>query len=248
MEYVQRLYRTSMGKDRLRAFQIVVGESDLWIGVTPEVFDERLIRAAEAATVEARAQVRAEIARRPEFLTTLAPLASDGEATTLVRGMCRAGERAGTGPMAAVAGAIAQAVGRQLVDAGGVREVIVENGGDLFVLSQEPVRALVFAGPSPLSNRIGVILPGGGAPLGVCTSSGTVGPSLSFGEADAVMVACEDAALADAWATSLANRVRTAADIAPTLELAGSRPEILSCVIVVGDRMGVCGRLELFVT
>ncbi len=247
MEYVHRFYRAGMAADRLRSFQVAVGESDLWIGVNPEAFDERTVREAEVAVMAARAQVQAAIARRAQFRTTLEPLLPDGEATPLVRGMCEAGVLAGTGPMAAVAGAVAQAVGRHLLDACGAREVIVENGGDIFVSAREPVRVLVFAGPSPLSNRIGVILPCDGAPLGVCTSSGTVGPSLSFGRADAVMVACADAAVADAWATSLANRVGTADDIAPTLELAASRPEILSCVIVAGDRVGVGGRFEMFV-
>ncbi len=246
MDTVHRRYREGMGGGRFRSFPVTVGESDLWIGVNPEAAGPDLEALALDACLTARAAIRDAIARRPEFASALAPLPPVPGDAPVVVDMCRAGALAGTGPMAAVAGAVAREVGRRLLQAPGVTEVVVENGGDLFVRVTAPLACRVFAGASPLSDRVGVWVPAG-VELGVCTSSGTVGPSLSLGLADAVMVACADAAVADAWATSLANRVRAPADVEPALALARGRPELLSCLVVIGQTLGACGGFDLFV-
>ena len=108
--------------------------------------------------------------------------------------------------MAAVAGAIAEYVGRSLL-LQGVREVMVENGGDIFLSRKKDCTVAIFAGQSPLSNKVGVLIAGKDMPRAVCTSSGTVGHSLSFGDADSVTVLASSTPLADAVATRLGNEV-----------------------------------------
>ncbi|MBP1711906.1 MAG: hypothetical protein H6Q42_109 [Deltaproteobacteria bacterium] len=147
-------------------------------------------------------------------------------------------------PMAAVAGAMAEFVGRDLL--GESPEVIVENGGDLFIQLSRELKIAIFAGPSPLSMRVGLKISESAKGLGVCTSSGTVGPSLSFGRADAVCILSPSAALADAAATAVGNVVKSAGDLTTGLETAQSIEGVTGAVLIVGEKMGAWGKVELF--
>lgn len=145
--------------------------------------------------------------------------------------------------MAAVAGAIAESVARELAPFS--PNVIVENGGDIFIMGTRGRLAGIFAGSSPLSNRFGVPVPAGRQPLAVCTSSGTVGPSVSLGQADAVVVAAPSGALADAVATATANRIKTHDDLSAAVEFAAGIDGVLHVVAIVGDQMATWGGLSL---
>jgi len=173
----------------------------------------------------------------------LTPLKPDPTAPPVVQAMLKAAAAAGVGPMAAVAGAIAEAVGLDLLEE--AKEIIIENGGDLFLAVQESVTIGIYAGPSPLSDKVGIRLPPAQSPRGVCTSSGTVGHSLSFGRADAVTVLSPSAALSDALATAAGNRVKNPKDIPFALEWLQKIPEVQGAVIIVGDQMGVWGEMEV---
>ena len=168
---------------------------------TPEHID-----AAKSGMLEARQVLEAYIARDPFFLSTFDPYVPDSREKVILR-MADATRAAGVGPMAAVAGAIAWAGVEAMVDAGAVFGVI-DNGGDIALISDRPVRVGVHAGPAALSNRIAFVVPPQEKILGICTSSATVGPSISFGIADAVTIFSHDVALADAWATSVCNLIR----------------------------------------
>jgi uncharacterized protein len=205
--------------ERFSSFRVSYKETDLWIGVDPASRARGMEDFAASLARKLRLELEAYIARRPEFLSSLVPLADDGGAPAIARAMIAAGEAAGVGPMAAVAGAVAEAVGSSMVSEFGCRETLVENGGDLWLRFDAPIELSVFAGSSPLSERVGVSIPSELSPLGVCTSSGTVGPSLSLGRADAAMVACASAARADAWATRIGNAVNRWEDIGKALEL-----------------------------
>jgi ApbE superfamily uncharacterized protein (UPF0280 family) len=157
--------------------------------------------------------------------------------------MIEAGRRAGVGPMAAVAGAIAEYVGRDLL--GYSNEVIVENGGDIFLAMTDPATIAILAGSSPLSNRLGLRADFPQGSVGICTSSGTVGHSLSLGAADAVVVLSESTALADAVATALGNKVGDGADIEAALAAGKAIEGVLGLVVIVGARLGVWGQVEL---
>ncbi len=233
-----RTYRTRMARAGLVGFRVAVRETDLQILAARD-----FTRKVRDVVIQERRHLEDYIAGHPEFLSALLPWPDDPYAPPVVREMIAAGARAGVGPMAAVAGALAERVGRALTPMS--PEVIVENGGDIFMQVSTPATVALFAGKSPLSHRVGLKIDPAWAPLGVCTSSGTVGHSLSFGRADAACVLASSAALADALATGLGNRVPDAGAIASALEWLETVPEAWGAVVIVGDKLGACGRVEL---
>lgn len=237
--YVQRTYRHAAAAEGLVCFTVKEKESDLWLAADRDCRDE-----ARRALAAVRREIEAYIARRPEFLSAMTPLPDDPEAPEPVRRMLAAGAAAGVGPMAAVAGTTAEFVGRALLTAGAA-EVLVENGGDLFIVSRRPRTAAVFAGESPWSMRLGLRLAPEKTPVGLSTSSGTVGPSISFGRADAAVATAADAALADAAATAVGNLVKTPESVQKALHFAEKIEGLSGVLLVVGDRLGVWGDLEL---
>jgi hypothetical protein len=234
----ERTYRNLVNPGDLVPFQVVVRETDLQIHADRQLADQ-----ARDLIIEHRGYIEAYIRNYPEFLTTCKPWPSTGPAPKIVGDMIDAAARAEVGPMAAIAGAIAEHVARGLLKYTG--QVIVENGGDIFMQTQMPVAVGVYAGASPLSMQIGIRLGGDRKPTAVCTSSGTIGHSLSLGNADAVCVAAESGALADAAATSIANRVVAAADIDSALKFGRQIAGIGGILIVVDDKLGVWGQLEI---
>jgi ApbE superfamily uncharacterized protein (UPF0280 family) len=161
----------------------------------------------------------------------------------MVQEMMRAAALAQVGPMAAVAGAIAEYVGKDLLTS--TSQVVVENGGDIFLKVAQNITIGVYAGTSPLSNKLGLKITPEASPLGVCTSSGTVGHSLSFGKADAVTVVARSASLADAAATAIGNLVKEVKDIERGFAYAHSTQGILGVLIIVADKFGAWGDIEL---
>ncbi len=168
--------------------------------------DPAHIAAAKDGILAARQALERYIARDPFFAATFDPYTPDSDDLIIVR-MAGATRKAGVGPMAAVAGAIAWAGVEAMQDAGASFGVI-DNGGDIALVSNRPVRVGVHAGEAAFSNRVAFVVPPQDRILGICTSSATVGPSISFGIADAVTVFSHDVALADAWATAVCNRIR----------------------------------------
>ncbi len=185
------------------------------------------------------------IQTNPDFATSLVPVEIQNGAPGEVIEMARAAARANVGPMAAVAGLFSERVGKALINSFPVNELVVENGGDIFLKLKNDLIMSVFAGNSPLSEKLGVKIPAEETPVGVCTSSGTIGPSLSFGMADAVMVACRSTALADAFATSFGNKVKSPGVIGDVLKNSEDYPEILSMIIICRDKTGIRGNFEL---
>lgn len=195
-----------------------------------------------------RLQIEHYVEQHPEFMSSLKPLPEDNLAPPIIRDMLAAAQIAGVGPMAAVAGAIAEYVCRGLLDSG-QKEVIVENGGDIFLQRSERCIIGIFAGESPLSNRVGLQFDPLDMPLGICTSSRTVGHSLSFGAADSVTVTADCAAIADAAATRLGNEVRgdhpERDGIDRALSIARELDGIRGVLVICGERMGAVGQVEL---
>ncbi len=229
----RQLVRSHLVTDRL-----VVQQTDLGLYTSHPVSAE-----AKEAVIFQRAQLEAYIRSHPGFLQSLQPLPLDPLAPPMVRRMLQAGQSAQVGPMAAVAGAMAEAVGQALRPIS--EEVIVENGGDIFLHIRRPVTVAIFAGASPLSLKIGLQINPDSGVSAVCTSSGTVGHSLSFGRADAACVLGSDCALADAAATAVGNRVRAAADIPTAIHWAQRIPGVLGLLIVVEEKMGAWGAVEV---
>ncbi len=234
----RRTYRTLMSRPSLVSFQVQVQQTDLLILATQDLREQAL-----AIVLEERRRLERYIERHPQFADTLTPWPEDPLAPPLVQEMIQAAAIAGVGPLAAVAGAIAAAVGRRLSACS--REIIVENGGDIYLHLQEPAIVSLYAGASPLSLKIGLQISPDITPLGVCTSSGTIGHSLSLGRADAACVVAPSAALADAAATALGNRVRRPRDIEPTLKWLATLPGGTGGIVILGDKLGAWGELEL---
>lgn len=237
--YRDRTYRTLERSGLVSSFVRMV-ETDLHI-LAPVVVEDEALR----LVAEVRRQIEGYIRGNPAFADSLKPLPMDHSAPRAVQEMLRSGLAADVGPMAAVAGTIAEFVGIGL-QRRGVEDLIVENGGDIYIARKQECTVAVFAADSPLSNRIGIRLSPAAMPCGVCCSSGTVGHSMSFGRADAVVAVAPSTALADAAATRIGNEVgRAPAPLDKALRTAGTVPGISGVLIIRGDKLGARGEIEL---
>ncbi|MDR1756956.1 MAG: UPF0280 family protein [Culturomica sp.] len=245
MEYNVRRYREHFREDRWRGFVVKQKESDLWIGVDKSSFRPEMPAFCDSVIIALRKEMEAYLAKDPGYAEALVPYNAGKEAPEIFRQMSAVAQKSRIGPMSAVAGAVSFHVAQALKQQFPIREAVVENGGDIYADIREEMDVAVFAGASPLSEKVGLHIPASGTPLGICTSSGTVGPSLSFGLADAVMIVCKDVLLADSYATAFANFVRTPEDIQPVLERIKNTEEILGAILIKDDKMGVVGQFEL---
>lgn len=175
------------------------------------------------------------------FLTSYTPVEIVDDAPRIVKSMANASAIAGVGPMAAVAGAFAEAVGEYLLQKG-AKDVVVENGGDIYLKTSKEKTVGLHAGPSPFSNKLGFRIKPGETPLGVCTSSASVGHSISLGKSDAVTVFSKSTPLADAAATAIGNEVREN-DVKKALKKGKKIRGINGFVIAAGDRLALWGRI-----
>jgi len=241
--YVNRTYRDSLGAGDLRVFRVVVKETDLQISVDTKSYNVQLKKRVERLILALRHDLEEYIALDPEFKATLLPHVLGSEAPPIAQTMARAANLAGVGPMAAVAGAFAEYIGRDLMKV--CSDVIVENGGDVFIFSTINRRIAIFAGKSPFSNRLALEIPYDKMPVGVCTSSGTVGPSLSMGKADAAVIVSPSAALADAVASAAGNVVQISVDVTKGAEVAKRIPDVLGAVIIKDDQLAAWGEYKL---
>jgi ApbE superfamily uncharacterized protein (UPF0280 family) len=237
--YQKRFYREWVKAKDLCHAQVTVRQTDLHLLTdTPVDKEEVAVKIAYYRT-----QIERYIQKNPRFLTSLTPVAVGREAPLIVREMASAARRAGVGPMAAVAGALAQSLGRFLLRKG-YRDVIIENGGDIFIKTSKPRLLGIFAGSSTLSRRLSVKIRPCDTPQGICTSSGTVGHSLSFGKTDAAVIFAGNAGLADAVATATANRVHTREDLAAAVGFARSVKGVRAVTIVYRNTFASAGRIE----
>jgi uncharacterized protein len=236
--YQERNYRNQIRDQGLVSFQVTVKETDLHIQATRD-----LTKLAYTSILHHRYQLEKYITQHPEFYHSLVPIEPDEWAPPIVRDMNGAAHCAGVGPMAAVAGAMAQGVGRDLLKES--PEVIVENGGDIFLHCTRELQVGIYAGPSSLSFRVGLRISRADHSWGVCTSSGTVGPSLSFGKADAVCVLSPSSSLADAAATAIGNVVQSSLDLPQGLAKAQTIAGLTGVVIILGDKLAAWGGVEL---
>jgi hypothetical protein len=233
-----RFYRDRIVARGLVSFSVAVQETDLFL-----LADRPLVEQARASILNYRYQLEEYIRQHPTFLKSFSPLPPDPLAPPFIRDMLWAADSAGVGPMAAVAGAFAETVGRDLLQLSG--EIVVENGGDLYLKVAQDITIGIYAGDSPLSNRLALRIQPDTTPAGVCTSSGTVGHSISLGRADAVTIIAASAFLADAAATAVGNCVSSPDDIQRGLDLAQKIVGVRGAVIVISDQMGAWGEVEL---
>ena len=198
--------------------------------------------AVTAEIVRQRRILEDYIARHPDFQKSLEPLELLADAPEVAQSMAEAARLVGVGPMAAVAGAMAQYAGRAAMETG-TREVIVENGGDIYIHAVGPVIIGLKTGTADLADRLAFSLQADDTPISICSSSGKMGHSMSLGECDLATVVAKDTALADAAATKAANLVRDVRDIDSTLENISGIEGVEGVMIVKGVQVGMAGKL-----
>jgi len=236
-----------MGNPRWKSYGAGYLETDLWIAVSAENYIFDVEKYSMDRILFYRGILEAHIREFPEFLTSLTPILNTTNQHPLIHDMYEASAAAGTGPMSAVAGAVAEYICKDLIKQFGFPEVVVENGGDIFMSITSPATISVYAGESPLSEKLGLVIEPEQTPLSVCCSSGTVGHSLSFGTADACVIACRSGALADAYATACCNEVKSIDMVDRITEMMLHKQEVISVVIIKDDKVGIGGRIEMAV-
>lgn len=236
--YEERRYRQDLLKrdTALIGFGVFYLESDLFI-----LAETMLEKQAYDSLVKHYLIIKKYIQSDTEFGRTFSPYLVSESAPEIIRQMSNASILAGVGPMAAVAGAVAEAVGVELLAYS--QDIIIENGGDIFLNTSMPRKIGILAGSSVLSGEIALLIEPG--TWGVCTSSGTVGHSISFGKADACVVVSESTPLADAVATRIGNIIQTYEDIPEGLRCAQVIDGVLGAVIIKDDKLGVWGKIKL---
>jgi len=237
--YKERFYRRWVKSEGLVTFEVRELETDLLISA-----GKNLENKARESILNYRQDIESYIKKNRDFLTSLEPVGVEGDAPLIVKAMADAGRTASVGPMAAVAGAIAEFVGRDLLAY--TDEVIVENGGDIFIKTKVKRALGIYAGEnSPFSGKLTLEISPSEEGLGVCTSSGTVSHSLSFGKADAALIISNDAALADAAATAVGNVIKNKDCIEKGIAIARSIEGVKGALVIVGDKLGSWGDIKL---
>ncbi|MEO0225750.1 MAG: UPF0280 family protein [candidate division WOR-3 bacterium] len=234
-KFQPRFYRSICQHGELVNFDVVIKETDLLIRANSDLSAQ-----ATASLRKYRNDIEKYILIDQNFLTSLTPVQVSQSAPEIVQAMANASSLFGVGPMAAVAGAIAERVARHLVKFS--EEVIIENGGDIFVINKNHITCAIFAGDSPLSMKLGIEVSPHPEGISICTSSGTVGHSLSFGRADAVVIISPDGGIADAAATAIGNIVKNEDDIMLALDYAKKFNQITGVIIVIKDKIGILGK------
>ncbi|SPD73449.1 conserved hypothetical protein [uncultured Desulfobacterium sp.] len=236
--YRERTYRQRVKSIDLISFHVAVKETDLWVSAAINLEKE-----TRDLILDCRQQLETYIKMHPRFVSSLTPYPFDPLAPPIVKKMIDATNRLGIGPMASVAGLIAQHVAEGLLAFSD--QVIVENGGDIFLKTNRAATVSIFAGTSALSERFGLKIPLEQMPMGVCTSSATVGHSLSTGGADACCILSHSAALADGAATAIGNKVKNKGDMKSIDQWVAQIEGIIGGVVIVGDSVAAWGEIEL---
>jgi ApbE superfamily uncharacterized protein (UPF0280 family) len=203
------------------------------------------IERAKQAVSASRMILESYIAQHPEFRHAMDCEKIDLMAPELVRSMMEAGQKAVVGPMASVAGALSEVATDAMILCKS-HYAVAENGGDISLKGIKEVKIGIYAGKNEIAEKFGFMVKPDDLPMGICTSAGNVGHSISFGDADAVVVFSKSALLSDASATAIANVVKTndpEGSIQRALEKAETIEGILGSIVFMGSHIGRTGRL-----
>lgn len=234
--YLKRRYRGVTEPEGLTCYRVVRAQSDLYVCTEGDFRAE-----AESSLQAYRRDLEDYLESHPDFGKAMRFFPAASGAPDIVAEMAEASRIFDVGPMASVAGAFAQKVGEDLLVQSG--QVIVENGGDIFLAGGKKRTVRVFAGGGKRS--VDIIVEDTSDGVGICTSSAGVGPSFSMGAADAVTVLAETATIADAAASCIGNLVRSPDEIADALERASGYGAVLGAVIVAGGSVGAWGEIQI---
>ena len=235
--YEERFYRNKI----LSKFKIEVSfkESDLLICSDKEIAKEK----AQGILVKYYKQIEEYITGNPLFLTSLSPLEIDQAAPPIIKEMLEASKVTGIGPFSSVAGAVAQYVGGELLNY--CQELIIENGGDIFLKINQDKIIGVYLGQEFKINDLNLKIKKRSQAFGVASSSSTLGHSLNFGKADLVSVVAKNIIIADGFATAISNRIKKLEDVDKILAEAKDKLPIEGLLVAFGEKIFLWGNLEV---
>jgi uncharacterized protein len=234
----ERFYRDISFNHRLKKFQVRVEETDMLV-----MAEKFLKKEAQEEVEKQRSIIKGYIQNHPEFYTSFSPVRCESE-EEIIRLMCDSARMTETGPMASVAGAIAEVTGKKILPF--TEQVFIENGGDIFVKMDKDFNVGIYTGDASLSFRLGLKIRGGNSPIGIATSSGTIGHSFSYGKADAVTVISGSASLSDGSATYFGNLITGDKIGKGAIEKEIKRfPFIEGMLIIKGREIFAWGNIEL---
>ncbi|MDR2017702.1 MAG: UPF0280 family protein [Syntrophobacterales bacterium] len=236
--YEERFYRGIAKPPDLACYEVKIKETDLLCCTAVNI--EGFIK---ERVLFYRNQLEEYIRIKPAFKDSLVPVGHDLFAPIMVRKMIETSQALGIGPMATVAGAMAEFVGNDIAHLS--NEYVIENGGDISLFTERTRLVMVYAKDSPFSGRIAIRIRPDDEPYGVCTSSGTVGPSMSFGMADAVCILGRSALFADGLATKVGNAVKKKEDIPQAIDEGKVFPGVIGILVIFGDHIGLWGDMEI---
>ncbi len=237
------IYRRLINTSDLERFELIVEETNLFVLFSGSSSVESLKDVARSSTLNCRKVIKNYIRTNPSFQKSYAPVKVEKEAPLIIRKMAKVSSLVNVGPMATVAGITAEFVARDLLKFS--KEVIVENGGDIFLKSNKKRKVAIYAGDSPFSGKIALGINPADTPVGICSSSGRFGHSFSFGKADVALAVAKPAALADASATAIGNLVQTRADLHKGIKFAKKIPGLLGAIIIKEDKIVIWGKIKI---
>lgn len=226
------------------SFILQIEETDLWIGISKGFLDKGLEKSLLKFLEEKRKILKDYIIKDPVFGSTLIPYHVKEGTPDFIQKMSKLSFLAGVGPMAGVAGAFSQLAGEYLKNKN-IPEIIIENGGDIFTSGINEIKIGVFAGGSPFSNNISLEIELKQRDMGICSSSGAFGHSLSFGKADIVTIISENVITADLFATAVCNKIKKKEDIEEIINELKCVKEIEGALIILEDKLGAFGNFRI---
>ncbi len=242
--YEPRDYRNNLKSERFIHFQVSYKETDLLIAIDKPSFNKDIPEFILKKIYYYRDILNDYFKVNLNFKESFSPISNDFNAHDFIQQMINATAIADIGPMGSVAGAFSQYIGKDVKNKFLVKEIIIENGGDIYLDIKEETIISIYAGNSVLSQKIGIKIMPDYSPLGICTSAGTVGHSISFGKADAVVIGCKNTLIADSFATKYGNYVKTEDDINNVIEMINNNSQFFCGAIIKNDKIGLCGKFD----
>ena len=240
-------YRNEVSRENHSPFEVNYKFSNLWISVDTISFSQDMLSYSLEELMRIINSIEKYIESFPIFKDTLQAyeVSDPSGCEEVIVEMTKASYMADVGPMASVAGAVAQALGRKLKTEFSINDIIVENGGDVYIDTTEDVRISVLTNNTVLPERIKLNLQKSHMPLGVCSSSGIFGHSFSKGKADVVVAISHNAAISDAFATAICNQICSASDIEHVLYKFQENESLLGVMAICEKTLGMIGQINL---
>ncbi len=231
-------YRKKISSHTHYKWHIMFKHSDLYVACNKDILNP-LIKHLSAfyKAIEAAA------AHDPAFVKSFSPVRKNQAYSPIINEMIAKTALFGVGPMASVAGAVCDYIGRKLM--GQCRTLIIENGGDVFIKSDHDVTAGAYTVTKDLSDKLKLKISYKQTPCGLCSSSGTFGHSISLGKSDLATVLGSTTMVADAAATALANRIAESEDIQAAIDALKGHNGIRGLLAIKDKKVGIWGQITL---